>query len=121
MSQDRRLCTFFVDGQLFGVEVCTGQEIVRPQPMPRVPLAPQVVRGLLNLRGQIVTALDLRHRLGLPERSGLPTQQRPMNVVVRTADGVSSLLADDIGDVLEVEAEAFEPPPEPLTGVAQET
>lgn len=116
MSLNRQFCTFFLDGILFGVEVCKVQEIARAQPMTRVPLAAAVVHGLLNLRGQIVIALDLRRRLELPARPG---DGRTMNVVVRTANGVNSLLVDAIGDVLEVAADAVEPPPETLTGMAR--
>lgn len=87
------------------------QEVIRWQQMTRVPLAPPAVSGLINLRGQIVTAVDLRRRLGFPDRA---MSLQPMNVVVRTADGVVSLLVDEIGDVVEVTAEMFEPPPETL-------
>jgi len=79
----------------------------------RVPLAPGVVSGLINLRGQIVTAIDLRLRLELEAR---PANLRPMNVVVRSDDGAISLLVDEIGDVVEVEEDSFEPPPETLRG-----
>jgi purine-binding chemotaxis protein CheW len=82
-----------------------------------VPLAPSDVRGLINLRGQIVTAVDLRRRLELPDRAA---GDLPVNVVVRTEDGAVSLLVDEIGDVLEVPAEAFERPPETLRGTARE-
>lgn len=82
-----------------------------------MPLAPPVVRGLINLRGQIVTAIDLRRRLELAER---PTDREPMNVVVRTEDGAVSLLADEICDVIEVDDELFERPPETLGGAARE-
>jgi len=75
------------------------------------------VRGLINLRGRIVTALDLRRRLGLGDA---PAGLRPKGVVVRSDDGVVSLLADEIGDVLEVEDSAFERPPETLDGEARE-
>ena len=68
--------------------------------MTQVPLAPQVVRGLINLRGQIVTAIDLRRRLEMEPR---PAGQPPMNVVVRSDDGAISFLVDEIGDVVEVE------------------
>jgi purine-binding chemotaxis protein CheW len=85
--------------------------------MTRVPLAPPVVRGLINLRGQIVTAIDLRRRLELSER---PAEQLPLNVVVQTDDGAVSLLVDEIGDVLEVSEKLFERPPETLKGTAQE-
>jgi purine-binding chemotaxis protein CheW len=104
-------CTFFVNGQFFGVPVEQVQEVIRYQEMTRVPLVSQVVRGLINLRGQIVVAIDLRQRLG----AGLVhSDQKPMNVVVRTSDGAVSLLVDEIGDVLEVKDDAFEPPPETL-------
>src|SRR5205085_1160144 len=85
--------------------------------MTRVPLASKVVQGLINLRGQIVTALDMRRRLDLSER---PEGELPMNVVVRTDDGPMSLLVDEIGDVLEVDEKAYERPPETLQGVARE-
>ncbi len=101
----------------FGVEVEKVQEVLRYQEMTRVPLAPSVVRGLINLRGQIVTAIDLRNRLQLNER---PADQLPMNVVVQTDDGATSLLVDQIGEVWEAEEESFERPPETLQGVARD-
>jgi purine-binding chemotaxis protein CheW len=76
----------------------------------------ELLRGLINLRGQIVTAIDLRRRLGLPERAA---DQEPMNVVMRTDDGAVSLLVDEIGDVIEVNEDAFEPPPDTLQGDAR--
>ncbi len=101
--------TFFLDGLYFGIEVLKVQEVIRHQTMTPVPLAPTVVRGLINLRGQIVTALDLRARLGLTPRGD---DKLPMNVVVRTPDGAISLLVDEIGDVVDVSSSQFEPPPE---------
>lgn len=103
-----QLCTFMVDDLFFGVEVTKVQEVLRAQPMTRVPLSPRMVRGLINLRGQIVTAVDLRACLGFGARAdGEP----PMNVVVRGTDGCVSLLVDTIGDVIEVDDGAFELPP----------
>lgn len=101
--------TFLLDGLYFGIEVLKVQEVLRQQPTTPVPLAPPMVRGLINLRGQIVTAVDLRTRLGLSARDG---EEPPMNVVVRTADGVVSLLVDAIDDVVEASADDFEAPPE---------
>lgn len=109
--------TFFVNGLYFGVEVLTVQEVIRYQQMTRVPLAPPVVSGLINLRGQIVTAIDVRTRLGVAPRAA---DQLPMNVVVRTDDGVTSLLVDEIGDVVEVQSSQFEPTPDTLRGVARD-
>jgi purine-binding chemotaxis protein CheW len=113
--QTHHLCTFSVDGQLYGVDVMDVQEVIRRHEITRVPLAPRIVRGLINLRGQIVTAVDLRRRLELPER---PADDLARNVVLRTADGVVSLLVDDVGDVVDVDAASFEPPPVTLRGVA---
>lgn len=101
--------TFFLDGLYFGIAVLSVQEVIRHQEMTPVPLAPADVRGLINLRGQIVTALDLRTRLGLKPR---PESELPMNVVVRTADGAVSLLVDEIDDVVEVQDGEFEQAPE---------
>jgi purine-binding chemotaxis protein CheW len=107
-----QLCTFAIDDLLFGVEVTHVQEVIRYQPMTRVPLAPAIIRGLINLRGQIVTALDMRARLELPPREG----ELPMNVVLRTNDGVVSLLVDEIGDVVQPDASAFERVPATIGG-----
>jgi purine-binding chemotaxis protein CheW len=116
MTAANQFCTFFLDGLFFGVEVQKVQEVIRYQEMTRVPLAAPVISGLINLRGQIVTAIDLRRRVGLSER---PADQKPMNVVVRTDEGAVSLLVDEIADVIEVHADQFEPPPETLQGPAR--
>lgn len=117
MKDVEQLATFYLDGQLFGVEVSQVQEVIRYQEMTPVPQTPAAVAGLINLRGQIVTALDLRRRLKLPERVA---DRLPMNVVVRTDDEAVSLLVDEIGDVLEVAQDAFERAPETLIGEARE-
>jgi purine-binding chemotaxis protein CheW len=117
MSTNKQYCTFHLDDLFFGVEVHRIQEVIRYQEMTPVPLASPAIRGLINLRGQIVTAIDLRSRLELKLRSD---SQLPMNVVVRTDDGPISLLVDEIGDVLEMVEEAFERPPETLGGMARE-
>jgi purine-binding chemotaxis protein CheW len=117
MAKTRQLCTFKLDDLLFGIEVMNVQEVIRFQEMTAVPLATSVVRGLINLRGQIVTAIDMRARLGLPDRKA---GEVPMNVVVRTADGVVSLLVDEIGDVVEVDERAYERAPETMAAVFRE-
>ena len=109
----RLLSTFYVDGLYFGVEVLNVQELIRYQEMTRVPPAPPVVRGLINLRGQLVTAIDMRRRLDAPDRAD---DQMPMNVVIRMDDGAVSLLVDEIGDVVEVQDDQFEPAPETVRG-----
>ena len=103
--------TFIVDGFLFGVDVVRVQEVIKFQPTTPVPLAPGVVRGLINLRGQIVTALDLRVRLELGAHAA---DARPMTVVVRDVDGPVALLVDEIGDVLTADEGSWEPAPSTL-------
>jgi purine-binding chemotaxis protein CheW len=117
VSRLAQLSTFLVNGYLFGVEVATVQEVIRYQPMTRVPLAPPALSGLINLRGQVIAAVDLRRRLGFPDRTA---GELPMDVIVRTGDGLVSLLVDRIGDVVEVSEEAFEEPPDTLAGISRE-
>lgn len=117
MNEDKQFCTFYLENLFMGVEVSKVQEVLRYQEMTSVPLAPSVVKGLINLRGQIVTALDLRLRLELPPR---PEDQLPMNVIIRTSDGAVSLLVDEIGDVLEVSEDKFELAPDTITGMIRQ-
>jgi purine-binding chemotaxis protein CheW len=112
----QQFCTFFLRDQFFGVPVQQVQEVIRYQEMTHVPLMPEVIRGLINLRGQIVMAVDLRKRFGMEDR---PESQKPMNVVVRSEEGAVSFLVDEIGDVLEVDEQSFERPPETLQGAAR--
>ena len=111
MSTERQFCTFVLGDLFLGIEVLQVQEVIRPQAVTRVPLGPKAVRGLINLRGQIVTAIELRERLGLPPRA---EGQEAMNVVVRTDEGAVSLLVDEIGDVIEVQDDQHERLPETL-------
>jgi purine-binding chemotaxis protein CheW len=111
-----QLSTFFVGDLFFGVDVLHVQEVLRFQPMTPVPRALDVIEGLINLRGQIVTAIDMRRRLGLPARQ---QGHEPMNIVVRTSDGAVSLLVDEIGDVLDLNESAVERPPENLDPAAK--
>lgn len=116
MATSLQLCTFHVDTLYLGISVVQVQEVLRDQETTPVPLAPDSISGLMNLRGQIVTAIDLRTILGLPPR---PEGGRAMNVVIRTADGAVSLMVDDIGDVIEADEDTFEPPPDTLIGIAR--
>ena len=105
MSQ---LCTFMVGRYLFGVDVSLVQEVVRLQQITPVPLAVPEIAGLINLRGEVLTAIDLRSRLGLPPAEG---GREPVNVVVRVDDEPVSLLVDEIGGVIEVSQVPFETTP----------
>ena len=108
-----QLATFYVGDLHFGVDVMKVQELIRYQEMTTVPLASNVIEGLINLRGVIIVALDLRRRLHMDP---LQSEDKPMNVVIRTDDGIVSLLVDEIGDVLEVTPDRFEHTPETLEG-----
>jgi purine-binding chemotaxis protein CheW len=104
----RRFATFSVADMFYGIDVAQVQEVLKYQEMTPVPLAPGVIQGLINLRGQIVTAVDLRRRFRLPERAA---DQKPMNMVLRCDGGAVSLLVDEIGDVIEVDDSGHEPTP----------
>ncbi|MEM8734091.1 MAG: chemotaxis protein CheW [Planctomycetota bacterium] len=117
MRDRETFCTFSVGDLYFGVPVTRVQEVIRHQPTTQVPLAPEVIHGLMNLRGQIVPAIDLRTRLGIEPRDD---ETRPINVVIRTSDEPISLLVDEIGDVVKVDILDFEPPPETLSAAQRE-
>jgi purine-binding chemotaxis protein CheW len=99
--------TFRVADQWLGIPVVAVQEVLIQQRIARVPLAPAEVEGFLNLRGQIVTAVCLRTSLGLPARD----PNAPfMNVVVREDGELFSLIVDEVGDVVAVNATDVDPP-----------
>jgi purine-binding chemotaxis protein CheW len=115
MSAPEQFCTFRLDALLFGIEVDRVEEVLRHRPLTPVPLAPPQIAGLINLRGQIVPAIDLRRCLGLPAH---PDGLVPGNVVLSGRDGPLSLLVDAIGDVVAVDDSRIEPVPdsvEPVT------
>lgn len=116
MATRQQFCTFYLENYCFGIELLQVQEVLRELELTEVPLAPHAVRGLMNVRGQIVIAVDLRPRLGLQER---PQGAAAMNVIVRAGEDAVSLLVDEIGDVVEVGEESFEPPPETLRGTVR--
>ncbi len=117
MDQKQQLCTFYLDAWFFGMDVQTVREVLLHQELTPVPLAPDEVRGVINLRGQIVTAIDLRRRLDMKEREA---DASPVNVVVETGDELISFLVDKIGEVIEVDVEQFEHPPDTLKGIARD-
>lgn len=142
MAHTHQFCTFYLANICFGLDVKKVQEVIRYQSITRVPLAPPAVRGLINLRGQIVPAIDLRQCLDISESD--PTYQKssmawrnsstsnlfnyffpsleqlPLNAIVQANDEVISLLVDEVGEVLEISERSFEPPPETLKGKARE-
>ncbi|MCX6110421.1 MAG: chemotaxis protein CheW [Proteobacteria bacterium] len=99
--------TFYVAGRLYGIEVTEVQEVVKPLPMTAIPLAQSYIRGLINLRGQVATAVGLHQLFGLKKAASGDL----MNVICRCDGNLVSLLADDIGDVMELSASQYEPVP----------
>lgn len=129
------LCTFAVAGQRFGIDTTRVQEVVRVTAIAPVPRAPADVRGLLNLRGMIVLAVDTARRLGLPTDPrttttgdaghgaqaedggyagsvGQPADLGMVAVVLPAPEGPVALLVDDVHEILEVDPALFEPTPE---------
>jgi purine-binding chemotaxis protein CheW len=113
----QQYATFWLAGHLYGVGVEHVQEVLRAPTLTRVPLAPPAVAGLINLRGQVVTAIERREQLGLPHRDEGSTA---ILIVVRLRGEVVSLIVDSIGDVVDVSTDDFEAPPDTLEGRARE-
>lgn len=111
-----QLCTFTLGELFLGVPVDEVQEVIRQQPMTPVPKSAPEISGLINLRGQIVTAIDLKQRLKLGPRAA---DAKTMNVVIRRDDGAVSLLVDEIGDVLDLAQSVLEPTPENIDAEAK--
>ena len=116
MNDQKQYCSLKVSDLLLGIEVGEIQEILRDTSITPVPLAHPAIRGLINLRGQIVTAIDLRRRAGLEETN----DETPfMTMVLGTAEEPLALVVDSVGDVIEVASDAFEAPPDTLKGEAR--
>jgi len=104
--------TMFIEGQMFGIPVLIVQDVLGPQKITRIPLAPPEVSGSLNLRGRIVTAIDVRTRLQLPQRA--PDAGAGMSVVVDMKGELYSLRVDQVGEVLSLASARFERNPPTL-------
>ena len=105
---NRKFTTFFVGGRYFGIDVMQVQEITKSLTITQVPRSPGYVRGLMNLRGQLATAIDLRHLFEISDQAS----DDPMNVVCRSEGVLLSFLVDNIGDVIEVDGETYEDTPD---------
>ncbi len=114
MSDVETICTFTLDGLFLGINVSEVHEVLSAQTLTPVPLANSIVAGLINMRGQIVSAVDLRRMLYLPPRTD--DAPPPVNVIVRNGHDLLSLLVDQVGDVLEFESRLFTPPPDTTPG-----
>ena len=117
MAEPKQFCTFYVNDILLGIEVLDVQEVLRYQDLTKTPLASSEIQGLINLRGQIIIAINLRARMHLPPSEN---EKNSMNVVTRINNEVISFLVDSVGDVLEVEDENFEPVPSTVDASTRE-
>lgn len=115
MNKSGLYATFRIDRSFYGVPIEEVQEVLFSQPLSEVPLAPPAVAGLLNLRGRIVTVIDLKRLL-----HGAPAQDEAMNMVMRYDNDEVSLLIDRIGDVMRVDEAAVESAPPTLQGLGRE-
>jgi len=114
-SEIIQLSTFWIANELFGVNALRVQEILPYQEITAVPLAPEYIKGLINLRGQIITVLDLRRKLGFPSLDG---ETMPTNLIVNSNEGAMSLLVDEIANVVDLHGDRLTPPPGTIRGVA---
>lgn len=105
MMNTIQLCTFYINEHLFGIKVDRIQEVIKSHQMTPVPLSPSFVGGLINLRGQIVMAIDLKDKMELAKSGEINSQ---MNIVLRHGDSLISLLVDSVGDVISVSPEQIE-------------
>lgn len=115
IEEPKQYCSFILGDGVYGIDALRVQEIVQSRPTTPVPLAPSCVDGLMNLRGQIVTVLDVRERLGMESRPAGST----VIVVVQTSDGAVGLKVDEIGDVVDATGDRLEAPPDTLCGPAR--
>lgn len=110
-NETKQFSTFYVGDRLFGIDVMQVQEVTNPLPVTPIPLAPTFVKGLINLRGQLATTIELRNLFNLKDTP----PKTLMNVVCRHDGVLLSLLVDKIGDVVEVEEMSFEPSPDTIS------
>ena len=110
-DDDRQYVSIFVADQMFGIPVLIVHDVLGPQRITRIPLAPPEVAGSLNLRGRIVTAIDVRTRLGLERRA---PENPGMSVVVEHANESYSLMVDSVGEVLTLPTSEFQRNPPTL-------
>jgi len=113
----RQFCTFYIDQQFFGIEAVVVQEVIMHQQLNPVPLAPNEVLGVINLRGQIITAIDLRKRLGFEAGNAVATS---VSVVAQVQEELVSFMVERIGEIVEIDLNDLEEIPGTLQGVARE-
>lgn len=117
-GQAKDFLTVMIAGQRFGIPILQVQDVLGEQKVTHIPLAPPEVAGSLNLRGRIVTAINMRKRLDIENTSS--EAQSNMSVVVEHDNELYSLIIDAIGDVMTLKNRAFEPTPATLDATWRE-
>jgi purine-binding chemotaxis protein CheW len=117
IAETGQWATFFLAREQFAVPVEDVQEVLLSQPLTPVPLAPAQIVGLLNLRGAVMPAIDLRTRLGFERRDASASQKF---LVLKTNEGLVTIVVDDIGDVYELEGAGWRPVPDTLEATHRE-
>jgi len=109
MENTKQFATFYISDRLYGIDVMQVQEVTQTLSLTPIRMAPPFVRGLINLRGQIATAIGMRELFGLSDETSDAAQA---SVVCKVNGGLISLLVDRIGDVIEVSEDSFENTPD---------
>lgn len=109
MENTKQFATFYISDRLYGIDVMQVQEVTQTLSLTPIRMAPPFVRGLINLRGQIATAIGMRELFGLADEKNNAAQA---SVVCKVNGGLISLLVDRIGDVIEVSEDSFESTPD---------
>lgn len=110
LERKKEYLTMRIDGQLFGLSVLQVQDVLSKQKLTYIPLAPEAVAGALNLRGRIVTSIDMRVRMGFEKSK----QEKNMNIVVEHGNELYSLIVDEVGDVMALSENGLEKNPATL-------
>ncbi|HYD17802.1 MAG TPA: chemotaxis protein CheW [Patescibacteria group bacterium] len=118
IGDTQQILAVYLGTEMFGVPISRVQGVLETLPLTFVPLAPPAVRGVMNLRGRIVTAIDLRSAITESERNAIPSRG-DMSVVFEDQGELFSLLVDTVGDVHTVPSAGIEPPPPTMAPALQ--
>jgi purine-binding chemotaxis protein CheW len=117
MSASTDFATFYLGGHYFGINVADVYELNRNMDVTPVPKSPKIVRGIMNLRGQLVPAIDMYERLNLESRSA---KAESISIILQSDGYLIAILVDDVGEILSLEQDTFEPPPSNFSIISRE-
>ena len=117
MSTSTDFATFYLGGHYFGINVADVLELNRIMDVTPVPKSPKIVRGIMNLRGQLVPAIDMYERLNLEVHGA---HDESVSIILQCDGYLIAILVDDVGEILSLEQDTFEPPPSNFSVVSRE-